>query len=385
MSSMTRMASMTTIGWTREKVARQNAKDDDVRIGGARSVLMMLRVFSGITGYYVFSVAALVAWTCVCAWGADHLRERAGQDPGGRVEAWLGWIEEIEVKVIGSLFTFSLVFRFNQCYRRWWQGRELWGGIVQQCLDFSEKVSLWIIDKDYSDRLNRLIIVFPYACKAQLRGLSLADPTESGASLVRRGLLTEAELRYLDKWPCWQPEFFLDFMRTIISHVFLAEYDRGDVLMIPKSNKIHEKLFSPLEKCVYDLGKSIGDCISIRSAGLPKSYDFVHYVFYWLYFLLASVTWSVTIGWMAPVLVGLSSSIIMSLIQMGTCLCDPFGTDYTDLPLEKFCETIEAQIGAIQYRSKRPELMHFAETSSTGFLAASNGFDMMKSSHHIRL
>eukprot|EP00566_Odontella_aurita_P015188 CAMPEP_0113598836 /NCGR_PEP_ID=MMETSP0015_2-20120614/41809_1 /TAXON_ID=2838 /ORGANISM="Odontella" /LENGTH=352 /DNA_ID=CAMNT_0000506899 /DNA_START=233 /DNA_END=1289 /DNA_ORIENTATION=- /assembly_acc=CAM_ASM_000160 len=256
-------------------------KDDDVRIGGARSVLMMLRVFSGITGYYVFSVAALVAWTCVCAWGADHLRERAGQDPGGRVEAWLGWIEEIEVKVIGSLFTFSLVFRFNQCYRRWWQGRELWGGIVQQCLDFSEKVSLWIIDKDYSDRLNRLIIVFPYACKAQLRGLSLADPTESGASLVRRGLLTEAELRYLDKWPCWQPEFFLDFMRTIISHVFLAEYDRGDVLMIPKSNKIHEKLFSPLEKCVYDLGKSIGDCISIRSAGLPKSYDFVHYVFYW--------------------------------------------------------------------------------------------------------
>ena len=44
--------------------------------------------------------------------------------------------------------------------------------------------------------------------------------------------------------------------------------------------------------------------------------------------------------------------IIMFLIVMGTKLVDPFGLDKVDIPMECFCATIEAQIQAIDQRSK---------------------------------
>ena len=65
----------------------------------------------------------VVGWSCICAWYADRLREEADQEPGGRAETWLGWIGEVNVRVIGSLFIFSLVFRFNH------------GGRVESCGD----------------------------------------------------------------------------------------------------------------------------------------------------------------------------------------------------------------------------------------------------------
>jgi predicted membrane chloride channel (bestrophin family) len=69
------------------------------------------------------------------------------------------------------------------------------------------------------------------------------------------------------------------------------------------------------------------------------------------FFLIASVVWSVSIGWMTPIIVAFASTIIMFLIVMGTKLVDPFGTDKVDIPMEDFCATNEAQIQAIDERS----------------------------------
>lgn len=38
-------------------------------------------------------------------------------------------------------------------------------------------------------------------------------------------------------------------------------------------------------------------------------------------------------------------------IGIGDDMEDPFGHDESDLPLEKFCETIEAQVGAVTQRA----------------------------------
>jgi len=380
--SLKQSVSVATLKRARSKLLRANDKDDE---GLKKQSPAQILKTMGFTAYYILSVAVLMGWSCICAWGTIRLSEEAERNPGGQLELWMSWIAEVDVKVIGSLFTFSLVFRFNQCYRRWWEGRVLWGNIIHECIDFSQQVSTWVIHEEYADRLNRLIIVFPYACKAQLRGVSLADPSEAGAELVKKGLLTEEELSYMQSNPAWQPQYFLHLIRTTVARVFIEEYTTGKTLFLPKANKIHEKLFSPMERQLNDLARNIGDCISIRSAGLPKSYDLVHYVFFWIYFILAPVTWSVTTGWMAPILVGLSASIIMTLINMGSSLVDPFGTDMVDLPLERFCESIEAQVLAIQFRSKEPELVQFAESSNTRFVMPKKGSEEMKSSYHINL
>jgi len=217
--------------------------------------------------------------------------------------------------------------------------------------------------------LNRYIVVFPYAAKAQLRGLSLTDESESGQSLVDRGFLTEEELEFLRENPCWEPEFFLDLMRATVAQIILAQWDRApdeQVLILPHSNRIHDRLFPPLDKAIYDLGNSIGEGVSVRSAGLPRSYDTVHYIFFWIYFLLAPMAEAATIGWLAPVILGFSACIIMTLMDMGTAMVDPFGTDLVDLPIERFCETIEAQVLTIQRRHKTGNVLQFAMLATPG-------------------
>eukprot|EP00957_Ditylum_brightwellii_P005214 398427-Ditylum_brightwellii.AAC.1 len=108
-------SSMRTILQKRKSVARQNAKDDENRTEIPFPRLLVSYIGPRIL-IHLLSIGVVVVWACVCTWLADCLREEAEQNPGGNIEKWLGWIEEVEVKVIGALFTFSLVFQFNQCY-----------------------------------------------------------------------------------------------------------------------------------------------------------------------------------------------------------------------------------------------------------------------------
>ena len=354
---------------TKKILAESNFSDDQANAAGSPSQcnFLLATMLTGISYYYVLSLLAIVAWTCASSYYMDELRALAEDD--AKAKLWIGWLDETDVRMIGSLFVFSLVFRFNQCYNRWWQGRMLWGEIIQNCLDFSRKSTLWCLDRTFSDRLNRYIVCFPYAAKAQLRGLSLTDESESGQSLVDRGFLAQEELDFLKENPCWEPEFFLDLMRATVAKIILAQWEREpdeQVLLLPHSNRIHDRLFPPWDKAIYDLGNSIGEGVSVRSAGLPRSYDTVHYVFFWIYFTLAPPCEAATIGWMAPIVVGFSACIIMTLMDMGTAMVDPFGTDLVDLPIERFCETIEAQVLTIQRRHATGKILEFASFSTPG-------------------
>ena len=57
-------------------------------------------------------------------------------------------------------------------------------------------------------------------------------------------------------------------------------------------------------------------------------------------------------GWYTPLIVGMISMIIVMLTKVGEYLEDPFGTDLSDLPLQKYCKVIELQVRAIQNRQK---------------------------------
>ena len=111
-----------------------------------------------------------------------------------------------------------------------------------------------------------------------------------------------------------------------MAKIILAQWDREpdeQVLILPHSNRIHDRLFPPMDTSIYDLGNSIGEGVTVRSAGLPRSYDTVHYIFFWIYFLLAPVAEAANIGWLAPVYVGITAAIIITLMDMGTAMVDP--------------------------------------------------------------
>jgi hypothetical protein len=83
--------------------------------------------------FFVGNILLLVVWAIICAFGAEELRARAALDPGGVAERWVYDIENCKsaVSIIGTLFVFTLVFRFNACYDRWWESRIFWVSHVQ--------------------------------------------------------------------------------------------------------------------------------------------------------------------------------------------------------------------------------------------------------------
>ena len=185
----------------------------------------------------------------------------------------------------------------------------------------------------------------------------MGDPNEEGQDLVERGFLTQEELDEMENELGWQPHFCLDLLGEILIE---AHYPVGG-MMFDANHKVHSQLFRAVDGCISNLGNSLGEAIRVRASGLPETYDGLHHVIFYFYFILAPVFFSPTIGWVLPFSIGLEALLIMAFVVMGSDLVQPFGEDRVDLPLEFFCETIEAQAQYIRDRAKRKTLQKLAQ------------------------
>lgn len=176
----------------------------------------------------------------------------------------------------------------------------------------------WIRDEDLANRMSRFIILFSYTSKSLLRGKSIAEEWEDGPALVKRGLLTQAELDDMHSHPCWQPHYCLDMIRAIIVEAHTVPKGKG--LVFDENNKAHGQLFRCFDNTLKDMNKLIGNCVRVRASGLPASYDAITMTSFYTFFILAAPIWSVAIGWMTPIIIFAASMIVLFLIVMGTKL-----------------------------------------------------------------
>jgi len=310
------------------------------------------------------SLVIVVMWSCACASFAEELHENAATDPGGRADTWLAWLEGAggKFRLVGILFIFALVFRFNRCYDRWAMGRSTWGKIISTSLDATRMANYWMVDEgeEFADRFSRFVIVLAYATKALLRGHCLGDANEDGEMLIERGYLTREELDDINEDDGWEPHYCLD----MLSELLIEVHYRPKGMMFDSNHKVHSQLFRAVDGAITTLGGAIGDAIRIRASGLPPTYDGVHHVIFYFYFILAPIFFAPSVGWALPMLIGFESLIIMMIIVLGSELIEPFGKDRVDLPLELFCETIEVQVSQIVRRSKRKAVKRFAQSSN---------------------
>lgn len=369
------------------KWTRQHRLDD--KLGKSWSNRnFVIKIFSSLQSHNVFlfsSVIFLVVWSCLCAWGAVELQEQADNEPGGNAEQWLEWLSGAgdKLRLMGTLFAFAVVFRFNKCYERWVQGRVIWGTIISTSSDVTRMASNWIVDEAFANRFCRFVVVFAYASKALLRGNSLADTNEEGEHLIERGYLTREELQDMSRCEGWQPQYCLDMLDAIWVEAHLVP---ENAIMFDSNHKVHSQLFRAIENSITKLGAALGDAIRLRASGLPETYDSLHHLIFYLYFMISSVFFAPSAGWALPILVGLQAFIIMLISVLGSDLVQPFGRDRVDLPLELFCQTIEVQTKQIREPGKRQNLKRLARTSNTHqikhILAASNSISRgIKSDH----
>ena len=73
--------------------------------------------------------------------------------------------------LLGFAISMLLVFRTNTAYDRWWEGRKLWGALVNNSRNLAIKLSAMIPEADMEQRtfFRKIIPAFAYALHNHLR------------------------------------------------------------------------------------------------------------------------------------------------------------------------------------------------------------------------
>ena len=233
----------------------------------------------------------------------------------------------LPLTIFGTVLALFLGFRDNSAYQRWWEGRQLWGLMINASRNLARAAIAFIPDEPARARdLKRSIalrqIAYVNALRAQLRKLGDCPEVynfvskEEGAEPMSRvnganGFLDGTAKR-------------IDEART-----------EGWIDTIQQTQ---------MERILVDIANAQGGMERLKNTPLPVQYRFFPSFFTRLFCLLLPIGLVETLGWATPVGSTLAGLMFLAALQIGDDLVDPFSNTPHDLPMNAMCRTIEIDL-----------------------------------------
>lgn len=244
--------------------------------------------------------------------------------------------------LIGVALSIFLGFRNNAAYDRYWEGRKLWGSLVNVSRSFARQTTNLVVAEGDGDELmdfHREIvyrtIAYVHALRHHLRDSSPHDDLES--------FLPEDDLRNVDS----QKNVPLFILRRIGERIRWA-WQQGWI------DRFH---LSILEDSLTRMTDIQGACERIKNTPIPYAYTIlIHRIVAFYCFTLPFGIFT-TVGLLTPVVVFSVSHAFLGLEEIGDEIEDPFGTAPEQLPLTALCRTIEVNLRQHLDESPVPELL----------------------------
>ena len=220
-----------------------------------------------------------------------------------------------------------LVFRTNTAYERFWEGRKLWGGLVNSIRNLARIIWVSVIENSPKDReekiiMLRLLVVFAIATKLHLRGQPINSEV---VELV--------------------PECWYERLREVHNPPLQVALLIGEYLQEQfKRDRINSYQLTAMLKLLDIMVDVLGGCERILKTPIPVAYS-IHLKQLLLIYCLTLPFQLVTdlVWWTAPI-VSVISFTVFGIEQIGIEIENPFGLDANDLPLESICQTIQINI-----------------------------------------
>jgi putative membrane protein len=228
--------------------------------------------------------------------------------------------------LVGLALGLLLVFRTNASYDRFWEGRKLWGGIVNKTRNLIRASEAYLVQApEVRKELAQWTIAFPYAAMNVLRGTRDLE-----------GILKEVESSKKIE-VIHSPHLALAITRQM-----------SLVLQRAKSNGlIGDYIQVALDQNIQLLVDYLGGCERIQKTPLPFAYV-VHLrralIFYCFSLPFALVE---SFGWITVIDTLLVAFVFFGIEEIGVEIEGPFGNDENDLPLEQICKNIEDNIKSL--------------------------------------
>ncbi len=234
------------------------------------------------------------------------------------------WTEGVIPSIVLGLL---LVFRTNTAYERFWEGRKVWGNIVNDVRNLARRVWVTVDERILESRDNkmevlRLIVAFAVATKIHLRGESVNNELET--------LMPTA--RYLTLKTMNNPPLEIAFW---IEDYLQLQYNL---------NCINSYQLIAMQELLNSLVDCLGACERILKTPIPLAYTIHLKQVLLVYCFLIPFELVEGLGWWTGLSVALISFTLFGVEAIALEIENPFGYDPNDLPLDTICNTMKRNI-----------------------------------------
>lgn len=251
------------------------------------------------------------------------------------------------LSLLGVILGLLLVFRTNTAYDRWWEGRRLWGQLVNVSRALARHLDAMLppAADDRRGRYRQLLAAFPAVLAGHLRSLgspaaalSPAAQTDAiDASAIARTDRAVGEVAEDLRGAVHRPGRLL----TLLAREVNADLRGGG---LPREATI---ALMPLMTSFDDI---TGACERIRRTPIPFGYSSYIRQFILLYALAVPFALAREYGYGTVVVSMFLFFSTMGLELLATEVEEPFGADRNDLPLDEIAARIADDVAEVLSR-----------------------------------
>jgi putative membrane protein len=228
--------------------------------------------------------------------------------------------------LLGFAISMLLVFRTNTAYDRWWEGRKLWGALVNNSRNLAIKLNALLPKNDSANRhfFRQAIPLF--------------------ALLLKRHLQRETTRLELDEQPHPEipemdtnkhmPNRLADSIVGKVNRLYTEKVISGDQLIIC-NNELQSFM---------DIS---GACERIKNTPIPFSYSTFIKKFIFIYVMTLPFGFAFNLGYYTIPVTTFIFYVLASLELIAEEIEDPFGEDSNDLPMQKISDNIRKNVAEI--------------------------------------
>lgn len=250
-------------------------------------------------------------------------------------------ITNLNWPVLGSIIPsvvlgLLLVLRTNTGYDHFWEGRKLWGQLINTSRSLTRLIWVAIEEEEEGDRQRKieilhLVVAYAIAMKQYLR----SDPLDELATLI-------SPSQYNELTRVQHPPLRIAYW---IENYLHSEYRKGHLPLYQ---------LTYMDELLVFLVDYLGGCERIVKTPIPLAYTIHLRQLLLLYCLLLPFQIVDDLSWYTGPIVSLIAFTLFGVEEIGLEIENPFGQDANDLPLDGICMTIQQNVEDLIHTKPSP-------------------------------
>jgi len=230
--------------------------------------------------------------------------------------------------LLGFVISMLLVFRTNTAYDRWWEGRKLWGSLVNNSRNLALKLTVMLPAEEKAQRsfFRKIIPAYAFALHNHLRR-------------------EQTRLELFDGEEHKQVFNSIDKEKHIPNQIAKLIYQH--IQNLYRDNKLSGEQLIFLNTELQSFTDICGACERIKNTPIPFSYSVFLKKFIFFYIMSLPFGYVFQLGYYVIPVVAFIFYVLASLEIIAEEIEDPFGGDENDVPTDKLARNIQVHVAEI--------------------------------------